>query len=60
MEIIGYARVSTQEQKPDMQLDVLRKAGCTIIFEEKVSGVKQRPELEKALSYLREGDSFVV
>lgn len=60
MEIIGYARVSTQEQKLDMQLDALRKAGCTIIFEEKVSGVKQRPELEKALSYLREGDSFVV
>lgn len=60
MEIIGYARVSTQEQKLDMQLDALKKAGCTIIFEEKVSGVKQRPELVKALSYLREGDTFVV
>lgn len=60
MEIIGYARVSTREQNLDLQLDALNKAGCNQIYEEKISGVKERPELDKALAYLREGDIFVI
>lgn len=60
MEIVGYARVSTREQNLNLQLDALKEAGCKCIFEEKVSGIKERPELDKALSYLREGDTFVI
>lgn len=60
MAIVGYARVSTKEQNLDMQLDALKIAGCTQIFTEKMSGVKERPELQKALSYLRENDTFVI
>ena len=55
MEIIGYARVSTREQNLDLQLDALKGIKRKLIFEEKVSGVKDRPELDKALAYLREG-----
>lgn len=53
---IGYARVSTQDQSLDSQLDLLKAAGCKKIFIEKISGGKsaeERPELSKALAYLR-------
>ena len=53
---IGYARVSTQEQTTDLQLDTLRHAGCQRIFSEKASGAKvERPELAKVLEYARPG-----
>lgn len=59
--LIGYARVSTQDQKPQLQLDALKAAGCERIFEEKASGAqRERPALQEALSFLREGDTLVV
>ena len=58
---IGYARVSSQDQNPDLQLDALRAAGCKRIFVETASGAQRdRPELAAALSYMRSGDSLVV
>jgi DNA invertase Pin-like site-specific DNA recombinase len=58
---IGYARVSTTDQNLDGQLDLLKKEGCLYFHSEKVSGAKnQKPELEKCLSSLREGDTLVV
>lgn len=58
---IGYARVSTDGQNLDLQLDALRDAGCTKIFQDVISGSRSdRPELEQALDYLRPGDTFVV
>lgn len=57
----GYARVSTEEQRLDRQVDALEKAGCERIYLEKASGAKAgRPELEKLLSALRNGDEVVV
>lgn len=59
--ILGYARVSTQEQSIDLQNDALQKAGCEVIYEEKVSGKsRQRPELEICLKALRSDDVLVV
>ena len=60
MAIVGYARVSTKEQNLDLQLDALKNAECTEIFSEKISSTKERPELENALAYLRQGDTFVI
>lgn len=60
-QFIGYARVSTDEQSTDMQVDALRAAGCQRIFVEHASGgTRERPELTKALDYCRRGDVFVV
>ncbi len=58
---IGYARVSTQDQNLDLQLRALKKAGCRKIFQEKVSGATRvRPEFQRMLDQLREGDVVVV
>jgi len=59
--IIGYARVSTAEQNLHAQIDSLNEASAGRIFSETVSGVKaKRPELEKLLDQLRDGDVVVV
>ena len=58
---IGYARVSTNRQDLTLQLDALRDARCERIYEEKISGSsKERPELDKCLDSLREGDILLV
>lgn len=58
---IGYARVSTQEQNLDRQLDTLKEAGCDKIYQEKITGTKKdRPELDKMLEDLRNGDTIIV
>jgi len=59
--LIGYARVSTQDQNLDLQVDALTKAGCKKIFDDKISGSRaERPGLTKALELLREDDTLVV
>jgi DNA invertase Pin-like site-specific DNA recombinase len=59
--LIGYARVSTQVQNLELQLDALTKAGCQKVFEDTISGSRaDRPGLGKALDMLREGDTLVV
>jgi DNA invertase Pin-like site-specific DNA recombinase len=59
--LIGYARVSTDEQNPDLQEDALKAAGCEKIIVDRVSGAKaKRPGLEKLSELLRRGDILVV
>jgi DNA invertase Pin-like site-specific DNA recombinase len=59
--LIGYARVSTLDQNPNLQTDALTAAGCEKIFIEKMSGtVAERPELNKLKEHLRKGDTLVV
>ena len=58
---IGYARVSTDEQSDNAQIDVLEAASCDRIYREKYSGKsKSRPELERMIDTLRDGDVIVV
>lgn len=58
---IGYARVSTKDQNLDLQIDALKAAGCTRIYEEKVSGASvPRTEQENMLKALRKGDTVVI
>jgi DNA invertase Pin-like site-specific DNA recombinase len=59
--LIGYARVSTNDQNLEMQIDALKKAGCEQIFAEKITGTRaDRPEYQKMKEYLRDGHDTVV
>lgn len=61
MGLIGYARVSTDEQTDDPQIAALQAAGCTRIFRDVASGaVRARPELDRALRALDTGDVLVI
>lgn len=60
--LVGYARTSTAEQAAGLEAQVrdLKAAGCTKIFQEQVSSIAERAELERALAYIRAGDTLVV
>lgn len=59
--MIGYARVSTDDQSLEAQIDYLKSIGCKKIYQEKMTGkTKDRPELKKAMSAIKKGDVFVV
>ncbi len=59
--IVGYARVSTDDQTLALQLDALQAAGCEKVFRDTISGAKtERPGLSKALDHARNGDMLVV
>ena len=59
--IIGYVRVSRNEQNLELQLDALKKIGCEQIFQEKISGgEKERPQYQKMIESLRKGDVVTV
>lgn len=59
--LIGYARVSSNDQNLDLQIDAFKKIGCSRIFSDKITGMKKsRPGLDDALSYLRAGDTLAI
>ena len=59
--LLGYARISTDQQDHALQLDALRAAGCEKVFVETGSGTRtDRPELAKALEQIRQDDALVV
>jgi DNA invertase Pin-like site-specific DNA recombinase len=59
--LIGYARISTQDQTLDLQSDALTKAGCSNIYTDTVSGAQvERKGLEEAIHFMRAGDTLVV
>ena len=59
--LIGYARVSTQDQDATAQIAALKTAGCELVFQDKASGGRwDRPELHRLLGQLRKGDVLVV
>lgn len=61
MSKVGYARVSTTDQDTSIQVEQLKAVGCDKVYQEQISGKSmQRPELEAALDYIREGDTLVV
>ena len=58
---IGYARVSTLDQNPELQLDALKEAKCDKTYVDHTSGAKaDRPQWQELLRYIREGDTLVV
>lgn len=60
-DLLGYARVSTSDQKPNLQIDALEKAGCLRVFVDISSGaVAVRHELSRLMEQLRPGDTVVV
>jgi DNA invertase Pin-like site-specific DNA recombinase len=59
--LLGYARVSTGDQHPDLQVDALTQAGCYRVFVDRASGARaDRPQLDRLLDQLRPGDTLVV
>jgi DNA invertase Pin-like site-specific DNA recombinase len=59
--LLGYARVSTTDQQPQLQVDALQRAGCYRVFTETASGARSdRPVLDQLLDQLRPGDTLVV
>lgn len=59
--LVGYVRVSSLDQNPDRQLEELNALQVEKIFMDKLSGKKtERPELQKMLSFVREGDTLIV
>ncbi|QBH97279.1 recombinase family protein [Limnobaculum zhutongyuii] len=59
--LIGYVRVSTNDQQTNLQRESLNRANCELIFEDKISGTKsERPGLKKLLKTVKEGDTVVV
>lgn len=59
--IIGYARVSTSDQDPQLQIDALQQEGCERIFTDQASGkTMERKALKEALTFLRSGDVLVI
>src|SRR4051812_33003963 len=62
MNVYGYARVSSQDQDPSIQVAALKAVGCVVVRAEKVSGTSRqgRSELETLLEFLQRGDTLVV
>lgn len=58
--LIGYARVSTSDQETSLQLDAFGAAGVDTVYQDKASGVGNRPQLQRALRSLKAGDTLVV
>jgi DNA invertase Pin-like site-specific DNA recombinase len=59
--LVGYARVSTQDQNLELQLSALKEIGCTKLYQDQISGTKNtRPGMQLALEILRENDTLVV